>query len=186
MTRTKVEVESPPQPARHHPRRRRPRVSCEECRRRRVRCDRQLPCKQCRISRQRLTCRYRDSGMETDGAGPPSPRAGAGDRGRGLNYYDSQPGLDTSSGTSAFADAGMMTPAVSVPKKHGGLASDAESSEDLLPPQPLLLCNSREKTKLFPPGHWIYNTDLVSNRNHTQKPCRTMLSPSSLNGAGPP
>jgi hypothetical protein len=184
MTRTKVEAESPPQPARHHARRRRPRVSCEECRRRRVRCDRQLPCKPCRISRQRLTCRYRDNGMEPDGTGPLSP--GAGERGRGPNYHNAQPGLNTPSGASALTDAGLMTPAVPVPKKHGGLTSDAESNGSLLPPRPLLLCNSREKTKLFPPGHWIYNTDLVSIRNHARKPCRIVLSRCSSSGAGPP
>ncbi|CBF80701.1 predicted protein [Aspergillus nidulans FGSC A4] len=104
--------------------------------------------------------------METYGAGPPSLQAGAGNCGRGLNYYDSQPGLDTSSGTSAKADAGMMTPAGS----HGGLASEAESSGGLLPPQPLLLCNTREKTKCFRPG--IGYTTRICDQSKHQNPAR--------------
>ncbi|KAL4813836.1 hypothetical protein BDW67DRAFT_177508 [Aspergillus spinulosporus] len=86
--------------------------------------------------------------MEPDDTGPPSTRAGAGDRGRGLNYYDVQPGLDTPSGALALVDAGLITPAVPVPKEHGGHASGAESSGSPRPPSPLLLCSSREKTKL--------------------------------------
>ncbi|KAE8394223.1 hypothetical protein ETB97_011671 [Aspergillus alliaceus] len=41
--------------------RRRPAKSCEQCRRRKVRCDLQLPCKACRQSRETLTCTYRES-----------------------------------------------------------------------------------------------------------------------------
>ncbi|KAL4758930.1 uncharacterized protein BDW70DRAFT_152090 [Aspergillus foveolatus] len=111
--------------------------------------------------------------METDGAGPPSPRVGAGDRDRGLNYYDSQPGLDTPSGTFALADAGLTTPAVPVPEKHGGNASDAESNGSLLPPQPLLLCNSREKTKLPATGggSWLDAVAALPNSFPSPRTC---------------
>ncbi|KAH8700842.1 hypothetical protein BGW36DRAFT_137076 [Talaromyces proteolyticus] len=39
-------------------RRRRPPLACEQCRRRKVRCDRNLPCTPCRRARQSLACSY--------------------------------------------------------------------------------------------------------------------------------
>lgn len=46
--------------ARHVIRRRRPASSCEPCRRRRVRCDHQLPCGACVRARNALLCEYKD------------------------------------------------------------------------------------------------------------------------------
>ncbi|KAL4972929.1 hypothetical protein BDW66DRAFT_154275 [Aspergillus desertorum] len=160
MTRTKVEAESSPSTTRYHQSRRRPRVSCEECRRRRVRCDRRLPCRPCRISRQRLTCRYRDNGADDDTSGPQSRRVGAAAHSKGLDYYDAQPGRETTSGAPAFASAPLVAREVAEPERHESLASNSQLPGSMPSHPRLLLCNSRHKTKLFLPGHWIYITDM--------------------------
>jgi hypothetical protein len=59
--------------------RRRPALSCFECRRRKIKCDRNLPCSNCRQSK-RVTCTYKDShstAVDRHAAprGPPTPHS---------------------------------------------------------------------------------------------------------------
>ena len=46
--------------------RRRPALSCIQCRRRKVKCDRNEPCNQCKSSRKAHNCSYRADPLETD------------------------------------------------------------------------------------------------------------------------
>jgi hypothetical protein len=59
--------------------RRRPPLSCEQCRRRKLRCDRKLPCTPCTRSRESLTCSYSQSHITRENTstsvGDPSPVA---------------------------------------------------------------------------------------------------------------
>ncbi|KAL4998928.1 hypothetical protein BDV10DRAFT_184824 [Aspergillus recurvatus] len=98
--------------------------------------------------------------MDNDATGVQSPRAGGGGAGKGPDCRDAHPGRKTASGASASTSAILGASAVPEPEGREGAASHSELSWDMQSHSRLLLCNSRHKTKLFPPGHWIYNTDL--------------------------
>ncbi|KAH8673277.1 hypothetical protein BX600DRAFT_203011 [Xylariales sp. PMI_506] len=54
--------------------RRRPPKSCEQCRKRKLKCDRKLPCAPCKRSRRRLLCTYREDIGRSSYSTPSPPR----------------------------------------------------------------------------------------------------------------
>ncbi|KAL5041956.1 hypothetical protein BDW71DRAFT_190847, partial [Aspergillus fruticulosus] len=91
-----------------------------------------------------------------------SPRVGGGSRDKGSDCHNAQPGRKTPPGASALASAVLVSPTVPEPERHDGRALSSELDGSMPSHSRLLLCNSRHKSKLFPAGHWIYNTGLVS------------------------
>ncbi|KAI0129018.1 C6 transcription factor [Xylariales sp. AK1849] len=119
--------------------RRRPPKSCEQCRKRKLRCDRELPCKPCRRSRHVLQCSYQaDTQRSATSQAPHSA-----DLLEGGEPSDIVLGVEN----EAASRQRSCTPTASAWPPY------TAASEHV--PRPHLRMES-EKTKLFGQSHWIH------------------------------
>ena len=170
-----------PQP----PKRRRPTKSCENCRRRKLRCDRGFPCNQCSRARTALHCSFVSDGLSEEGDSRAVPRAVAG--------RDGSPAP-----TAQSRSANGMPPSAPPPEprlhdkenevirnlrqrvrtleselshsSHSPVppvgpnnytTSDAGASGWAIPATPSRLRVTTEKTKLFGSSHWLHTAEKV-------------------------
>lgn len=164
-----------PQPKR---RRRRPARSCEQCRRRKIRCDMRKPCNGCVRGRVSMECSYRDGDSGDAAVAPAETRPEAGEPGRAAgqrraaarpalvgDYLRAQrprqppgPPVDndaplTNQGSSLSSNASTSQPPVSV--------SVLAPSSTCIPPLTPRLRHVPEKTKLFGQTHWLHTAEKV-------------------------
>ncbi|EEU48730.1 uncharacterized protein NECHADRAFT_90271 [Fusarium vanettenii 77-13-4] len=142
-------------------RRRRPAKSCEQCRRRKIRCDLGQPCNGCVRARVSMECSYRD-GSSGDAAAVPAksrelastethPEAG---EEVVIPRQPSRPeaGDDvplTNQESLLLSNASPSQPLVSAPA----------SSSTCIPPHTPRLRHVPEKTKLFGQTHWLHTAE---------------------------
>lgn len=168
-----------PQPKR---RRRRPARSCEQCRRRKIRCDLRQPCNGCVRARVSMECSYRDGGSGDTAAVPAKDRelpsaethpeagemVGASGRRRAArpalvgDYLRAQiprqpsrpePGDDVPS-------TNQESSLLSNPPPSQPLVL-ASASSTCIPPHTPRLRHVPEKTKLFGQTHWLHTAERV-------------------------
>ncbi|KAJ5294258.1 hypothetical protein N7508_009079 [Penicillium antarcticum] len=146
--------------------RRRPALSCEQCRRRKVRCDREMPCGPCTKSHPPLACQFVHEGKAV---------LDARSQGAALEYEPvirtsgsrDTPGLVENS-TADAARLAELERSVSMlqnrvnelekdrPVSTGIPPDSAERSQTLIPPLAPHLKSSKHETKLFGPTHWAH------------------------------
>ena len=145
--------------------RRRPALSCEQCRRRKIRCSQELPCKACVRSKGAMYCSYKD-------AGPP----------RAAEAILSPGHSHTNSPSSSVSHVSLRShprdvtrdeappQATSTPKNRRDDASGADNAAPTERPavngfsvSPVLprLREMPEKTKVFSQNHWVHIADKV-------------------------
>lgn len=162
-------------------RRRRPAKSCEQCRRRKIRCNLGQPCNGCIRARVSMECSYRDGGSGDAAAilakdrelasAETHPEAGEGVGGRRAaarpalvgDYLRAQiprqpsrpeAGDDvpsTNQESSTLSNASYSQP----------LVSASASSSTCIPPHTPRLRHVPEKTKLFGQTHWLHTAERV-------------------------
>ncbi|CAM1504782.1 Fc.00g023730.m01.CDS01 [Cosmosporella sp. VM-42] len=162
-------------------RRRRPARSCEQCRRRKVRCDQDQPCRGCVRARQPLQCSYRDNGsVERSGipgdvrelaTGEASSRSGGGTGTQSSlgTQRELVVGYPRSSGLAS--QPGERSPAAELERKSSHIprvSSPLPSTSSAIPPVVPRLRNVPEKTKLFGQTHWLHTAEKfpVSGKFH--------------------
>lgn len=161
-------------------RRRRPARSCEQCRRRKIRCDQELPCSACILARASLQCSYRDcSPLEVSTAVPkPVVLAPADTRSRTASIdvvpRGSGPRLESLGayprGPPSIPEPQPARPrdnqptGSSEPVNNPSLTSRPSFSSRFssLPPPVPRLRNVPEKTKIFGQTHWQHTAEKVS------------------------
>ena len=154
------------------PKQRRHRLAkaCEPCRRRRVKCNQELPCGACARARDSLACSYRDFGDRSSLRSPAEARAADGlkdvpRRGR-PSLEDNGHQLDTSQdhtvdievlGRQKQDSAGNR----SRESEQPGLTNALQHSGSSVPPVRPRLRHVPDKTKIFGQTHWIHTADKV-------------------------
>ncbi|KAJ5923445.1 hypothetical protein N7454_008690 [Penicillium verhagenii] len=162
--------------------RRRPALSCEQCRRRKVRCDREMPCGPCIKSHPPMNCVYVDEGkaavearvepsLTSDSHSDrrrASPRAGAGqgsaDRARIAQLEHSvraledrvqdleQQGLNGNTGRCLGANSQPSSGSIVHPEVDR--SGGPEQPQTLISPLAPRIKNEHERVKLFGTTHW--------------------------------
>lgn len=151
-------------------RRRRPARSCEQCRRRKIRCSLGQPCNGCTRARLPMPCSYRDGGPveaahETQ-ASPATETRPARDEviapQNRTNTVDhardqlSRPSRPENNNTLALNREDHVSPNISLSQ-----VSAATSSSTSIPPFTPRLRHVPEKTKLFGQTHWLHTAEKV-------------------------
>ncbi|KAH6638632.1 hypothetical protein BKA67DRAFT_145476 [Truncatella angustata] len=135
-------------------RRRRVVKSCEQCRKRKLRCDRELPCRPCKASRQALKCTY-DASVSRTSTSPTAQVIGA----RGARP---QPDHVTASVE--------QDPVVHSLSLATGKAWPSTTSSPHPTPHPHLRTET-DKTRMFGQSHWMHAFDqaqlLASIQTHS-------------------
>lgn len=168
---------------------RRPPQSCEPCRRRKVRCDLEMPCSACRQSRGRVNCTYRSSARVSSSVSNPEP-AIASVRAQQPLFQETPrapevPRPALSSATPATIEERLLSTErrmhsieKSISSKNGHTANLPESSRSCLAPKNApstlpeakglsvvpttpLMRNTTEKVKLFGSSHWLHTAAKV-------------------------
>ncbi|CAG2003933.1 unnamed protein product [Fusarium graminearum] len=149
-------------------RRRRPARSCEQCRRRKIRCSLGQPCNGCTRARLPMPCSYRDGGPveaahETQ-ASPATETRPARDEviapQNRTNTVDhardqlSRPSRPENNNTLALNREDHVSPNISLSQ-----VSAATSSSTSIPPFTPRLRHVPEKTKLFGQTHWLHTAE---------------------------
>jgi hypothetical protein len=129
--------------------------SCEQCRKRKLKCDRNQPCKPCKKARHALLCTY------VDEAGKPSSP---------ISHRET---------VEAISEPAVTTPIVGNEQPGEKPRRTLRvTREDLWPPhvstsnptpRPYLQI-AAEKTRMFGQGHWVHALEQVSTFNHNFKP----------------
>ncbi|KAK3309843.1 uncharacterized protein B0T15DRAFT_386897 [Chaetomium strumarium] len=162
--------------------RRRPALACEQCRRRKVKCDRANPCGPCQRSSLEV-CTYRPERARTvekiNNGGPPPHGSRDLDRETSISDWQRQLTADVPRPT-----ASMLLPASSgIPQLPDGLRprssaiSDASSADLRMPPQGRVrlggtgasttdsdrrstpVCGSFLKSRFYGPSHWLNSSE---------------------------
>ncbi|KAK8063998.1 hypothetical protein PG996_008650 [Apiospora saccharicola] len=150
--------------------RRRSPKSCEQCRKRKLRCDRGLPCRPCKRSRGALQCFY---SPETNRAAPSeAPQLLPQSASNPETQPDVGPILDAmKGGRERFRTTGYQPPDSADPAKNSKPA-------DLFPrPHVRVGTLETDKTRLFGRSHWVH---ALAHFNLIEK--LQFLGPDALNG----
>lgn len=163
-------IESPPPPLKR--RRRRPARSCEQCRRRKIRCSLGQPCNGCVRARVPMQCSYRDgspveAAPETRTLAPAETRAVRDEvittpqnQTNTTGYprdHVSRLSRPDENNTSMFSRENHVSQIVSSPQ-----ISIPTPSSTSIPPFTPRLRHVPEKTKLFGQTHWLHTAEKVS------------------------
>jgi hypothetical protein len=147
-------------------RRRRPALSCVECRRRKVRCDRNSPCGQCRAHKSTV-CTYavdRATGLERQSSqrsqGPVVQTAADQDASVLQRPASSSPSLLIDESTVPVVSIVSDGPALCIPQDSDRNNNIPQSSSTpQAPPGPFQ--GTLSKTRVFGHGHWMSSLPLV-------------------------
>ncbi|KAM6537310.1 hypothetical protein FALCPG4_003236 [Fusarium falciforme] len=163
-------------------RRRRPARSCEQCRRRKIRCDMGQPCNGCVRARVSMECSYRDGGSGDAAAVPAKnrelasaetrPEAGEGVGASGRRRAAARPALvgdylraqiprqpprpETGDDVPSTNQESSL---LNNPPPSQPLVSSSASSSTCIPPHTPRLRHVPEKTKLFGQTHWLHTAE---------------------------
>lgn len=184
-------------------RRRRPARSCEQCRRRKIRCNLGQPCNGCVRARAPMQCSYRDrspvavirtSEICTSVPAEQTERQGA-DTGiqpsREADHCNpiNQPPQPGNSGSTASTSHSYLLKTIPAPQTFPPTQSSTS-----IPPFTPRLRHVPEKTKLFGQTHWLHTAEKVDPKSlysssHTDLHCpsflfRVIFTPSRLNHHG--
>lgn len=184
-----MNTETPPSPHSQPPRRRtRPAKSCTACRKRKIACDKKLPCSSCVRSRVPSDCYYRpERGTPGDSAGndgnrvlTPRPAVPAAPEGR-TQQARPTPLLPKGPGSGQRQEVMVEELQQRIrhleellsrkqPENHQP-ALQADTEHRILPRPssplpPLRLRSSSSKTRFFGPSHWHYIADQVRQPSH--------------------
>lgn len=165
-------------------RRRRPAKSCEQCRRRKIRCDLGQPCNGCVRARVSMECSYRDGGSGDAAAVPAKsrelastethPEAGeevvvSGRRGAAARpalvgdylraQIPRQPSRPEAGDDMPLTNQESLLLSNASPSQP--LVSAPASSSTCIPPHTPRLRHVPEKTKLFGQTHWLHTAERV-------------------------
>lgn len=133
--------------------------SCEQCRKRKLRCDRGLPCRPCKRSRGALQCSY----------SPETKRAASVEAPRLSSQHASNP--ETTPDVGSILDAmkggkARFCTTVYQPPETADLAKKNQPT-DLFPrPHVRVGTLETEKTRLFGRSHWVHALAHVSSYSH--------------------
>ncbi|KPM34000.1 hypothetical protein AK830_g12575 [Neonectria ditissima] len=168
-------------------RRRRPARSCEQCRRRKIRCDQDQPCAGCVRARAPMQCTYRDGSpgrapskareeamLEDDSAsGTASEASHLGGRATGQGLVVGYPrdraaALEKKRDALAVAVSEREALPSTQAQRTSPLVISSSSSSSSIPPLMPRLRNVPEKTKLFGQTHWLHTAEKfpVSGKFH--------------------
>lgn len=103
---------------------RRPAQSCEPCRRRKVRCDLEMPCSACRLSRAPVACTYRD-----DGRSSPKTNGNGNDNGGDSISENEHNIIHTATARSRVYTTDADTPTISSKRPRLAAESDERLNE---------------------------------------------------------
>jgi hypothetical protein len=160
---------SPPPPAKR--RRRRPARSCEQCRRRKIRCSLGQPCNGCVRARVPMQCSYRDgspveAASETRTLAPVEARAARDEviatpqsQANTAGYHRDQvsrPSRLDNNNTPVLNRESHVSQSISSPQ-----VSITTPSSTSIPPFTPRLRHVPEKTKLFGQTHWLHTAEKV-------------------------
>ncbi|KAK7936073.1 hypothetical protein PG985_001568 [Apiospora marii] len=150
--------------------RRRSPKSCEQCRKRKLRCDRGLPCRPCKRSRGALQCSY--SPETKRAASFEAPQLSAQPASNSETQQDTGSILDAmKGGRERFRTAAYQPPEAADPAKNN-------KSADLFPrPHVRVGTLETDKTRLFGRSHWVH---ALAHFNLVEK--LQFLGPDALNG----
>lgn len=146
-------------------RRRRPALSCEQCRRRKIRCSQELPCKACVRSKSAMYCSYKD-------AGPPRPvesilspeQSHTNSPSSSISRISSR---STHPATNRVESSSPQQKTLHRQKdnnvKAGARATAERPASNGFSVSPVLprLRQMPEKTKMFGQNHWVHMADKV-------------------------
>ena len=159
------------------PKRRRPATACEQCRRRKVRCDQSLPCGPCKRSRAGLGCSYQPEVFFNI-----SSRVTA----------SKESDKDTCATPTPFIDPGFNQPITprqeaesreSLPFRRGNLEGQNLSESTLSNLPAPRLRNGLNKTRLFGRSHWIYTAERLVRQTTQFHPICCFESSSNLDNS---
>ncbi|KAB8229639.1 putative C6 transcription factor [Aspergillus alliaceus] len=136
--------------------RRRPALSCSECRRRKVRCDRNRPCAQCIAHRTNL-CTYDDA---RPGLQEHQRHEEANDGSNILNPLGTSQGTGADSGRTILEIHHPDNPAVPT-EEQPNVAPDTSFPCPTPPADSGQVHGIVSKTRLFGPGHWMSTIPLL-------------------------
>ncbi|KAJ6176602.1 hypothetical protein N7485_003516 [Penicillium canescens] len=147
--------------------RRRPALSCEQCRRRKVRCDREMPCGPCTKSHPPLACQFvhegkavLDARSEVAALEQHEPVI------RASSSHDAPANAENSTANAARLaelerSVSMLQNRVKELEKDRSVGSEVtqgstDRPQTLIPPLAPHLNSSKQETKLFGPTHWAH------------------------------
>jgi hypothetical protein len=165
-------------------RRRRPAKSCEQCRRRKIRCDQKLPCAACIRARASLECSYRPVSLVTStSTAEPSLLLTPESRSETLHEQHHRAEVDIQQEKTiselcrhvqslqaqvvSLEQQNALTPSgpTAVQKQGGsavsGTSSQLSAPDTCTPAATPRLRNAPHKTKLFGQSHWIHTAEQV-------------------------
>ncbi|KAK7967167.1 C6 zinc finger domain protein [Apiospora aurea] len=156
--------------------RRRSPKSCEQCRKRKLRCDRGLPCRPCKRSRGALQCSYSPNTTRDAASSSEAPRRASQYASNSEGQADVAIVLDSLKfGREQFHSAGYHPPGAGDQAKNNNANN---SSSDLFPrPQIRVGTLETDKTRLFGRAHWVH---ALAQFNLIEK--LQFLGPTALNG----
>ncbi|KAK8004190.1 hypothetical protein PG989_003909 [Apiospora arundinis] len=150
--------------------RRRAPKSCEQCRKRKLRCDRALPCRPCKRSRTALQCSYdpetrRDASSEALPQ-PPHPPSNPEEQAEVAIILDALKG-----GRDQFRTTAYQPPDAAGPSKN------SKPLDSFPRPHVRIGTSETEKTRLFGRNHWVHALSQFSLIEKLQ-----YLGPTALDG----
>lgn len=158
-------------------RRRRAAISCEPCRSRKVRCDKDLPCSACVRARSSMLCSYQDN----------VPAAATSKVPLGARSLPTEQSPETQSENSVAARLLTRGPSEAQPTYTEGshhqqhwsaqtpLRTASPSGPSVAPPHPQLR-HVPDKTKLFGHTHWVQIAEKVTASTLTRTMTQTKSS----------
>ncbi|KAK8035264.1 hypothetical protein PG993_010259 [Apiospora rasikravindrae] len=172
---TDPEVPEIVEPSARRTRRRSPK-SCEQCRKRKLRCDRGLPCRPCKRSRGALQCSYSPDTTRGAASSSEAPRRASQSASNSEGQADVAVILDSLKfGRERFHTAGYQPPATGDQAKN---SNGNNNTPDLFPrPQIRIGTLETDKTRLFGRAHWVH---ALAQFNLIEK--LQFLGPSALSG----